>query len=71
MGKRKSPHKQSIDLRYNKARAKILKRFRSLEKRGYNIEITIPKIPKTKTEASIRNLEKLTLEEKIGLKINT
>ena len=62
MGKRKSPQKQNIDLQYNKVRSKILKRFRSLEKRGYNIEITIPKIPKTKTEASIRNLEKLTLE---------
>lgn len=62
MGKIKSPKKQNIDLRYNKTRAKILKRFRSLEKRGYNIEITIPKIPKTKTEASIRNLEKLTLD---------
>ena len=62
MGKRKPSKKQNIDLQYNKVRAKILKRFRSLEKRGYNIEITIPKIPKTKTEASIRNLEKLTLD---------
>ena len=61
MGKRK-PSQKNIDLQYNKVRSKILKRFRSLEKRGYNIEITIPKIPKTKTEASIRNLEKLTLE---------
>ena len=62
MGKRKSPQKQNIDLRYNKTRAKILKRFRSLEKRGYNIELTIPKVPKKKTEASIRALEKLTIE---------
>ena len=62
MGKRKPSKKQNIDLQYNKVRSKILKRFRSLEKRGYNIELTIPKIPKTKTEASIRNLEKLTLD---------
>ena len=62
MGKRKPSQKQSVDIRYNKVRAKILKRFRSLEKRGYNIEIALPKIPKTKTEASIRNLEKLTLD---------
>lgn len=61
MGKRKTSHK-NIDLQYNKVRSKILKRFRSLEKRGYEIEITIPKIPKTKTEASIRSLEKLTLD---------
>ena len=61
MGKRK-PSQKNIDLQYNKVRSKILKRFRSLEKRGYNIELTIPKIPKTKTEASIRNLEKLTLD---------
>ena len=61
MGKIK-PSQKNIDLQYNKVRAKILKRFRSMEKRGYNIEITIPKIPKTKTEASIRNLEKLTLD---------
>ena len=60
MGKRKPTHK-NIDLQYNKVRSKILKRFRSLEKRGYNLELTIPKIPKTKTEASIRNLEKYTL----------
>lgn len=62
MGKRKRSQNKNIDLQYNKVRSKILKRFRSLEKRGYNIEITIPKIPKTKTEASIRNLEKLTLD---------
>ena len=62
MGKRKPSQKQNIDLQYNKVRSKILKRFRSLEKRGYNLELTIPKIPKTKTEASIRNLEKFTLE---------
>ena len=62
MGKGKPSKQQNIDLQYNKVRSKILKRFRSLEKRGYNIELTIPKIPKTKTEASIRNLEKLTLE---------
>ena len=62
MGKGKPSKQQNIDLQYNKVRSKILKRFRSLEKRGYNLEITIPKIPKTKTEASIRNLEKLTLE---------
>lgn len=62
MGKRKPSKKQNVNSKYNKVRAKILKRFRSLEKRGYNIEITIPKIPKTKTEASIRNLEKFTLE---------
>ena len=62
MGKGKPSKQQNIDLQYNKVRSKILKRFRSLEKRGYNIEITIPKIPKTKTEASIRNLEKLTLD---------
>lgn len=63
MGKRKPSQKQqNINSEYNKVRSKILKRFRSLEKRGYNIEITIPKIPKTKTEASIRNLEKLTLD---------
>ena len=62
MGKGKPSKQQNIDLQYNKVRSKILKRFRSLEKRGYNIELTIPKIPKTKTEASIRNLEKLTLD---------
>ena len=62
MGKRKPSKKQNVNAQYKKVRAKILKRFRSLEKRGYNIEITIPKIPKTKTEASIRNLEKYTLE---------
>lgn len=62
MGKRKPSQKQNVNAEYNKVRAKILKRFRSLEKRGYNIEITIPKIPKTKTEASIRKLEKLTLD---------
>lgn len=62
MGKGKPSKQQNIGLQYNKVRSKILKRFRSLEKRGYNIELTIPKIPKKKTEASIRNLEKLTLD---------
>ena len=63
MGKRKPSQKQqNINSEYKKVRAKILKRFRSLEQRGYNIELTIPKVPKTKTEASIRNLEKFTLE---------
>lgn len=63
MGKRKPSQKQqNINSEYKKVRAKILKRIRSLEKRGYNIELTIPKVPKTKTEASIRNLEKITLE---------
>ena len=62
MGKVKPSKQQNIDLQYNKVRSKILKRFRSLEKRGYNIELTIPKIPKKKTESSIRNLEKYTLE---------
>lgn len=63
MGKRKPSQKQqSINTQYKKVRAKILKRFRSLEQRGYSIELTIPKVPKAKTEASIRNLEKLTLE---------
>lgn len=63
MGKRKPSQKQqNINKEYAKVRAKILKRVRSLEQRGYNIELTIPKIPKTKTEASIRNLEKITLE---------
>lgn len=62
MGKGKPSKQQNIDLQYNKVRSKILKRFRSLEKRGYNIELTLPKIPKKKTEASIRNLEKLTLD---------
>lgn len=63
MGKRKPSQKQqSINTQYKKVRAKILKRIRSLEKRGYSIELTIPKVPKTKTEASIRNLEKITLE---------
>lgn len=63
MGKRKPSRKQqNINSEYKKVRAKILERFRSLEKRGYNIELTIPKIPKKKTEASIRSLEKFTLE---------
>lgn len=63
MEKRKPSQKQqNINSEYKKVRAKILKRFRSLEQRGYSIELIIPKVPKTKTEASIRNLEKFTLE---------
>lgn len=63
MGKRKPSQKQqNINKEYAKVRAKILKRVHSLEQRGYNIELTIPKVPKTKTEASIRALEKFTLE---------
>ena len=63
MGKRKPSQKQqNINSEYKKVRAKILKRFKSLEERGYRIKLTIPKVPKTKTEASIRYLEKITLE---------
>ena len=63
MGKRKPSQKQqNINKEYSKVRAKILKRVHSLEKRGYNIELTIPKVPKKKTEASIRALEKFTIE---------
>lgn len=63
MGKRKPSQKQkNINSEYKKIRSKILKRFSSLEKRGYNIELTIPKVPKKKTEASIRALEKFTIE---------
>lgn len=63
MGKRKPSQKQqNINSEYKKVRAKILKRFKSLEERGYSIKLTIPKVPKKKTEASIRLLETFTLE---------
>lgn len=63
MGKRKPSQKQqNINSEYKKLRTKILNRIRSLEKRGYKIELKTPKIPKKKTEASIRSLEKFTLE---------
>lgn len=63
MGKRKPSQKQqNINSEYKKVRAKILKRFKSLEERGYSIKLTISKIPKKKTEASIRLLETFTLE---------
>ena len=49
MGKRKPSQKQqNINKEYAKVRAKILKRVHSLEQRGYNIELTIPKVPKLK-----------------------
>lgn len=53
--------KNAIQQAYQRERNRILSHIRKLKKQGYDIsEINVPKIPKKKTEGSIRRLEKLT-----------
>lgn len=55
---KKKPNETTIA--YRKERANVLRRVRRLKARGYNLEISIPSIPKKITEASIRNLQKFS-----------
>lgn len=53
--------KNAIQKAYQKERNRILSHIRKLKKQGYDTsEINVPKIPKKKTEGSIRRLQKLT-----------
>jgi hypothetical protein len=53
--------KDAIQKAYQKERNRILSQIRKLKKQGYDTsDIDVPKIPKKKTEGSIRRLQKLT-----------
>lgn len=45
---------------YSKARSRVRNLINRYKKKGYDVEIQIPAIPKRITEASIRRLEKIT-----------
>lgn len=44
---------------YRRVRRNLLARIKRLEKKGYDVEVKVPKIPKKITEASIRRLNKM------------
>lgn len=53
--------KNAIQKAYQKERNRILSQIRKLKKQGYDIsDVNVPKIPKKKTEGSVRRLQKLT-----------
>lgn len=61
--KRVSAKQKAINKAYAKERNRVLSFINRAEKRGFNFpENTVPLIPKRKTQASIRKLEKLTKE---------
>lgn len=53
---------KQINQRYSAARSALRKRINRLEKAGFENLPELPKIPKTKTEASIRKLNSMTRE---------
>lgn len=57
-----SAKQKQINGRYAAARSALRKRINRLEKAGFENLPQIPKIPKTKTEASIRKLNSMTRE---------
>lgn len=50
---------------YRKARQNLMRRVRSWKKKGYELIIDLPKIPKKPTKASIERLKKIQLPELI------
>lgn len=52
-----------IKSEYRKERKRILSAIRRYIKKGYNVELKVPIIPKKITEASIRRLKKITIGE--------
>ena len=55
----------NIKNEYRKARQNLMRRVRSWKKKGYELIIDLPKIPKKPTKASVERLKKIQLPELI------
>lgn len=65
MARKKSSKQTDIERRYNQKRKNLERQIKRWEKKGYKVNVDLPRQPKKITEGSIRNLGKVDVQKNI------